>query len=152
VAEGQRPLRPSGDVEAIRIGKVGRVAIGGGQDQQNDLPLPNRLAPERDVFRGAPADELVRGHVARQLLDGAREQRWIGRELADLLGMLEERERPASDEARQVLVAGDEEEHDRGEQLVVAEPVAGFGGVDELGQKVVPRVGARLLDQPVDIA
>ena len=58
--------------------------------------------------------------------------------------MVEQREQSVADQVRRRLEAGAEEQHDRRDQLVVAELVALLLDVDELGQQVVGGLRAPL--------
>ena len=62
----------------------------------------------------------------------------------ELLGMAQQRQHAVADQVDRRLVAGDEEEDAGGEQLVLAQLVAGLLGGDEAGEHVVARRRAAL--------
>ena len=107
------------------------------------VAAPDRLAPELDVRR-RPAVErpLDRPLEAQDFLDGSGQQGRVGPHELELLRMGKEVEHRVADQADGRLVAGDDEEHDGAEQLVLAEGVALVSGTDEGADQIVPRLGA----------
>ena len=56
-----------------------------------------------------------------------------------LVGMLEQREQAAADEADGGLVAGGEQQHEHGQNLALGEPVVAFAGLRQRRDEVVAR-------------
>ena len=65
-----------------------------------------------------------------------------------LVGVLDEREGRAADEVGRGVVAGQHEEEDHGDDLVVAEGVAVVAGLEEGGDHAVVGAGPALFGQP----
>ena len=65
--------------------------------------------------------------------------------------MAQERQGAVADQVDRGLMAGDEQEDARGEQLVLAQRVARFLGGDEAREHVVPRRGPALGDEPAEV-
>jgi hypothetical protein len=61
----------SADIEAVGIGKVFRVAVGGGDGNRDEIALLHRHAAERGTRNDAAVAELVRALEAQHLLDGS---------------------------------------------------------------------------------
>jgi hypothetical protein len=57
--EGEMPVRLTPDVEAIRIGKLVRVPIGGADADMHVSPGRNIDAAKDGILDGAPIAELV---------------------------------------------------------------------------------------------
>ena len=83
LAEGDMPVRVvAGDVERLRVGEARRIAVGRGQDDQQRIALGDRLPAQLDVLPGeARGRGLGRTVVAQDLLDGVRDETWIGAQL-----------------------------------------------------------------------
>ena len=109
-------------------GKRFGVSICGGKYQQQRIARPDGLITEDDVFKGLAPDELVRTHQAHQLLDRRRPLGRVPRQLSADFRKTEQHRGTVSDQARRVLVSGDEQEHDVRKQLLLGKPVRRLAG------------------------
>src|SRR5690606_6381299 len=73
-AEREVAVRLARDVEAVRVGELLGIAVGGAEREDHRLALPHLLAAELDVRLGELEQELDRRVVAEQLLDRALHQ------------------------------------------------------------------------------
>jgi len=110
-------IRPA-DVEAVGVGEALGVVIGGAEDGDHDIAAADRVAAQLDVGRGPAVQRpLDRPFVAQHLFDRARQERWVGSHLLELLGMCEQVDHCVADQADRCLVAGDDQQHDCAEEL-----------------------------------
>src|SRR5205814_6820735 len=81
-AEAERQVAVVGppDVEALRIGELGGIAVGGREEQDRLLVLRNGAAGHLDVLEHDPTVDLDRRVEAEALLDGRSGQRRVVRE------------------------------------------------------------------------
>jgi hypothetical protein len=112
VAEAQVVAGLAVDVEAITVGEVALVAVGRAIEQHHDAALGDHLAVVLDVLGHVAGLDGGGGLVAEELLDGVRDERPVGRDLASLVGVLAEGLAGPADQPGGRLVAG------AGEQLM----------------------------------
>ena len=125
VAEGHVVVRRAAHVEgAGGRAELGLVAVGGRVDQEQRVTGGDRRAAELGVGdRGAHERRHRRG-PAQHLLDGGREQRRVGGQPVELLGVLGQRDQRARDGVAGGLVAGHEQLDEEHAELVVGERLA----------------------------
>jgi hypothetical protein len=105
-------------------------------------------AAELDVLeRDAARRELHRRHVAQQLLHRALDQRRIGLQPGELLGMLEEHERADADHVGRRVVAGAQDHRADVRELVAAERAGNDVFRDHAAQHVVGGLALLGVDQ-----
>jgi hypothetical protein len=146
-AESQVTVVPTADVQPVRIGELDRVAVGGGDQDEDLLTAPDELVAERDVLECQPSEGLDRRVVAEELFDRAPDQLGVLPQPTEFVGMAEERQHAVADEPDRRLVAGHEEQDAGGEQLVHAQPLAPLG-LGQAGEQVGLRCAPPLGDQP----
>ena len=152
-AEREVLVRRASDVEAIRIGEPGRVAVGGREHAPHLRVLAQHDAAELDVGVQDARGQDDRPVEAQALLDRARDQlglraqpRELGRDGRMSCA------HAVADEPDGGLEAGDEEADRLRQQLERVEPVAGFLGADQRAQEVVGQMVAALGDQLLEVA
>ena len=129
------------DVEAVGFREALGIVIGGAEDGDHDIAAADRVAAELDVGRGPAVQRpLDRPFVAQHLLDRARNERWVGSHLLELLGMCQQVDDGVADQADRRLVAGDDQEYDRAEQLRLRERVLVVAGGQERADQIVARL------------
>ena len=142
-AEGEVLRVGPADVEPIGLGEALRVPIGGVEDRDHELAAADRVATELDVRRRPAVQGPFDGSlVAQHLLDRARQERGVVPQLLELIGVREQADDRVPDQADGRLVAGDDQEHDRAEQLRFRERVLLVPRGQERADEVVLRVGA----------
>ena len=140
------------DIERVGLGEHARVAVGRAQQRYQLLALRHGCAGHFDVIgEGGARRELHGAVVAENLLDRGPHERPVVAQALQLLGEEEKRAQAVADQVGRRLVAGDEQQHDRREQLGLGELVALFFGVDEIGEHVVGRVAALVDDEIVEV-
>src|SRR5881628_3460769 len=143
-AEGDVAVVGPGEVETIRVGELGGIAIRSADEGHHHLTLADRPAADRDV-RARDARSALHGTiVAQQLLDGTPDEPGRLAEPTELAGMAQECQGPVADQVDRRLVAGDEQENARRKQLVLAQFVARLFGGDERRQEIAARGGPAL--------
>jgi hypothetical protein len=137
-------IRPP-DLECVRVRESGRIVVGRGQPDQHGLAARDDRAADLHVLLGEARQRRLQGTpVAQHLLDGCRRQAGIGLEAGQLLRVGQQREDAAGDQVDRRDVAGEEEDEDHRQELVLVEPVAVLLGVDELADQVVGGLTALL--------
>src|SRR5438046_3458004 len=81
-AEGDVPVVLSRDVEALGVGEVRWVAIGGANGRDDDAALGDLFATDLDIRHGHARRPLHRAVVAQELLDARLDQRGVIRALS----------------------------------------------------------------------
>ena len=144
-AEREVAVVAARDVEAVGLVEHRRVAVRRADAADHERALPDRHAAELHVLERDAHGALHRAVEAQHLLDRALQQLGLRAQARELVGVLQERERPVPDQVRGRLVTG-EQQQDRGrQQLAVAERVAVLLRRDERADQVVARLarGAR---------
>ena len=100
------------------------IAVGGADRGDHQRVPGDGLSSQLYFTLRDPGGTLHRAVVAQQLLDRARQQRWIFAQSIQLIRMLEQGEEPVADQVHRGLVPGDENQHAGREQLVLAQLVA----------------------------
>ena len=113
------------EVEPVRVGEHRRVVVGRAE-QQRRAPLPRGIADaaDLDVLQHPALEHLQRGVVAHQLLDRGGQQRRVGAQPRQLVGVAEQRPPAVAGHVHGRLVAGVQQQHAGADQLVLGEPVA----------------------------
>src|SRR2546428_10737818 len=138
-AEGDVAVVGTSEVETIRVGNLGGIAIRGADEGHPHLPLADRPAADIDV-RARDARGALHGTiVTQQLLDGTRDEPGRLAQPTELSWMAQECQGPVTDQVDRRLVAGDEQEDARREQLVLDQLVARLFGGDDPGQEIAAR-------------
>src|SRR3546814_4955970 len=66
-AEGQMAGVAAAQIEAVRVGELLGIAVGGAEAEADGLTLADRHTPELDVLERVPEGDLLRAVVAHQL-------------------------------------------------------------------------------------
>ena len=131
-AEGEVAIGMAVEIELVGVFEAGGVAVGGSERCEEHLTAADGVAAELGVGGDeAGLGDLGERDVAEQFLYGGFSQRPIGGELAELVGVGEKREDAVGDLVERCFVAGEEEQKDHRDELVFAETVAGFLGLNE---------------------
>ena len=104
--------------------ELGLIAVGGGVDQEHRVAGRDGGAAQLGVRHGGAQERGDRGGPAQDLLDRGGDQRGVGREPIELVGMLGEGDERAGDGVPRGLVAGHEELDQEHAQLVVRQGLA----------------------------
>src|SRR3984893_9879675 len=99
-----------GEVQAVGVGELVRIAIGSAEERQDALALPDTVPAQIKILRGNPRRQLDRAVPAQQLFDGRLDQLWLLAEEGELLPMPEERQGAVRDQVDGGLVSCDEQE------------------------------------------
>ncbi len=160
-AEGHVRARRPGDVEAIRVGELRRVAVGRGEDRHHHRAFGDGDAGERDLFHGATRELSDRPVVAEDLLDEGRYLGGIGAQLLERPQGARGARGAIADEVGCRLVAGDEQEDDHAEHVVLFERAVLRLAAEQVADQVVAEallarrdlvaeIGAHLAAAPED--
>ena len=122
VAEGKVRVGRAVYVEPVRIRELCAVAIRGGDPQDDDLVGADRVSLDIHVGRGTPGQPGKRWSAAQYLLDGGGQPGRIGPQLRGGVGVLVERDDGVAQEGGRGDVAGDQEQPDEPDDLLVVEP------------------------------
>jgi hypothetical protein len=157
VAEREVRVRIARDVEAERIREDALVAIRGRVPVRDLVAGADRLAGQRHVARRGAAVVGGGARPAQDLFDGTGHEPPVGAQRAHLLRMLREREHTAGDRVARGLGAGDEQQRQEGDDLVVRQAARGSGRVGDLGvhderEHVVARLRAFVSDERAPVA
>ena len=90
-AEGDVRVRVASHVEAVRVGEHRLVAVGRRVQQQHPVALVDLLAAQLDVARRGAVHVLHRRRPAEHLLDRRRDQRRVGAQQGELVGVAQQR-------------------------------------------------------------
>src|SRR4030081_3839975 len=93
-----------GEVQAVGVGELVRIAIGSTEERQHALALPDSVPAQVEVLRGHPRRQLDRAVPAQQLFDGRLDQLWLLAEEGELLPVPEERQGAGRDHVAGGLV------------------------------------------------
>ena len=134
LAEGKREVfvGVSGQIELVGACEDVLVPVGRDDHPEHLGALGQDGAVEVDVVQQGPGGAAGDGgRVTQQFLDGGLGQgRVVAPELG-LVGVLDEGEGRVADEVGRGVVAGQHEEEDHGDDLVVVEGVAVLAGLEE---------------------
>src|SRR5882724_166194 len=150
-AEGDVTVVGPREVQAVGIGELRRVAVSGADEGHDHLTLADRPAPDPGFRARHPRRALHGPVVPQELLDGARDEPRRFAQAAQLARVLQERQDPVADQVDGRLVAGDEQEDARRDQLLLVELVARLLGGDERRQEIAARRGAALGDETAEV-
>jgi hypothetical protein len=140
------------DVETVRIGEGGFVAVGRGERDDHLVAGPDVLPAEVAVGGGGPAERHDRRPPAQHLLDRAGQQRRVRAQVVLGVGMLEQRDARAGQAVAQRLVPGHGEQPEHVLELGrrhLAAVVVGLGEQDR--HHVIGRASAFLLGEQVGV-
>ena len=129
----------SGRVMSSRSGSAKRSGSRFGRGEEGDhslARLDEHVAHLRGLRGGAPG-EVHRAVVAEDLFDRAGRQRRVLDEPVPLVALAQQGDGAVADQVGGGLVAGHEEEHDGGSQLLLGELVALLLGGEQRGEEVV---------------
>jgi hypothetical protein len=140
------------DIETARIREHCLVPVGR-RIKQHDLGAGrDTLSLEFDILSCGPHHVLDRSYPAQHLLDGNGEQRRVGLESLELIGMLLQRQHAARQHVPRRLVPADEDEQGLMDQRRLVEPVTVDLGLDEDPDQVIASPGATaVIEHRLDI-
>jgi phthalate 4,5-dioxygenase oxygenase subunit len=151
-AEGDLPAPVAPDVEPVRVGEGGGVAVGGRQDGVDVLAWRDGDAAELDLFWSDPQQAVAgRSLVAEDLLHGRGDDVRVRPHVVVGIRVGEEQVHPVGDQVLGGAEPGRVQQHAVGDDLVVGQRLLrrliGFG-LDELRDDVAPaRMDAALADE-----
>ena len=117
VAEGHVRVVGASEVEMVRLTEEVGIAVGGAQEDGDDLFLADAPAGDVALLGGDPVGQLDRAVVAQELLDGALDEPRVVLQAAPLGGVPQERHDGVADEVRRGLVPGPQDQHRERQQL-----------------------------------
>ena len=150
-AEGQMAVVGSADVQTIGIGESGRIAIGRAQATQHDLAGRDGLAIDFDRLAGQAAGPLHGAVVAKQFVDGGFDQFRLADKQFPLIAVAEQRQHSVTDEVRGCFVAGGQQQHAVGEDLVAVQAVRFLFGFQQPRQHGISGRGSQAHDHLLEI-
>ena len=131
------------NVQAVGVGKLRRIPVGGPDAERNQRPRLQRDAPDLGRFQQTAVAELVGAFEAQELLDGRDDQVRLGTQARHLIRVLQQGGDAVADQVGGGLVTGVQQEDAVLHQLHLAQPFAGIG---RLGQQHAHHLAA--LGQP----
>ncbi len=143
-AEPEVVVGGPGDVEPLRSVELLGVVVARRQEQHGEVPGGELDAAELAGLGEGPAGELDRGDVTQHLLHAAADDRRVAAEALELVGMLQQSQRPARDEVDRRLVPGHQQQDAGREQLGLAQHGAPVLGPHQPAEQVLPRVAPAL--------
>ena len=150
VAERQVPVDPAPYVEAVGVGELPVVQVGGAPHEHHPGAGGDEYAVALDVSRDRAGQGLGGGGDAQHLLDGVGHERGVGGEGRPLVGVAGEELDTVAQEARGRVVAADDQEEAEPEQLLLAQSLAVDIGPEEGAHEVVGRLVATSDEQVAD--
>ena len=145
---GGRPV----EVEAVRRGEARRVSVRRAEEEHDERPARDDVAPEGDVRRGDPPRALDRALPAHGLLDRRGEMPGRLTKAREHVGMLQERQDRGADQTDRGLRPGHEQQDDHRDQLRVAQEAVAVRRLHERAHEVRCGLGPPRRDQLADIA
>ena len=151
VAECQVPDALSTRVEGVGPIERGRIALCGGHEQHHRVALGKGDVPDRHLLRRRPPDQLHRRVVPQRLLDDHRGAIGITGELGPVLRLTQHHQDRVGDQVHRRLVARDQQQVARRDDLLGGQLVAVLLGRDQRRDQVLAGGGPSLLDQTGDV-
>ena len=133
------------------IVEPGVVPVGRRQPERHLVGRFHLLAVQLGGGDAVAHQELDGRVVAERLLDRGRDERPVGLQPGEHLGLVGQGPQQVGDEVTGRLVPADEEEHQLGAGLDVGEAAAVDLGLQQPGDEVVPRLGPAGGDEVVDV-
>jgi hypothetical protein len=124
----ERDVLAPGPVQDENVGvcEPRRVAVGRGEHQQHGVARAHRALPDHGGPAGLAPDELVGSDEPEQLVHRVRPPACVPRQQLTHVGQIDQPHRTVGDQAAAVLVSGDQQQDDVGEQLLPAQPIVGL--------------------------
>jgi len=116
-AEGQLLVGRAAQVQAVGLGELVGIPVGGAQHGHQQLPFEDGPAAQFEVRCRDPGRPLHRRVPTQQLLDGGLDQLRLVAQPRHLVGVSQEREGAVADQVDRGLVAGDQEQVQHHDQL-----------------------------------
>ena len=135
--EGEVAIGLPGDVEAIRVRKLGRIAIRRPDADRDGGAGRQGLPAEFGVNRRQPVAELVRAFVAQHLLDRGADEVGLRQEAGAGLRELDEELKAVADQVRGGLVPGIQDEDAVLQKLGPGQRLAAGLAPDQSGEDVL---------------
>ena len=140
IAGGLPAGLPAADVEPVRLGEHGRIAVGRPDTDQHVGVRGQRHALQLDRLGGPAPPVDHRRVVAQHLLDRARDQPWVRAQRRPAVPVLQQPPQRVAEQVGRRLVAGQQQpEQDRRDLLLVQRLTPLVRRVDEVGREVVAR-------------
>ncbi len=147
-AEGQMPIRLASDVEAVRIGKRGRVAVRRCQEDVHETSAWDANARHDDILARVPLGRhLDRAAEPEHLFHGAAHRGRILPESLQFGGVFEQCQHPVADEIDRRFVTGDQQQECHRQQLILAEVISPFLHLRQPAQEIVGWVDSLAADE-----
>ncbi|CAB4322824.1 unannotated protein [freshwater metagenome] len=127
-----------------------RVAVRGREAEQDPVVLLHRATFELEVFLDQPGHG-DRGVGPQELLDGRGDELRVSDEAGEILRVVGEMPQRGSDGGPGGVDAGHDEQDDGAEDMLVEQLVAGDLGIEQVGDQVIGRVLAMVLDELDDV-
>ena len=150
-AEGDVLAGVAEDVEAVGVGELRGIAVGGAEADAHHRPLGDLHAADLDVGDGAAHDEQERRLVADALLDGLRKEGPVVVDGIELVGVGEEAEEQIAARPIGRLRARRQEQAQEGENLLVGELMAVDLGADQVADEVVLGLPPAQVDNALEV-
>src|SRR5215470_6945512 len=145
-AERQRPYVGALDIEPVRFGIDGRVAIGRAEQAEYALALLHLDAAEFGVGKGHASGQLHGRIESQEFLYGIADARGLGAQQMQLLHIAIERQQPIADEIHRGLMPGAEQKDDVGSQLLIRQLAAFLFGLHQLAGEIIAWLAAAQIE------
>lgn len=130
----------------VRIGELGRIAIGGAEHQEHRRAARQHLAFDFDVLQRRADRDLHRPVVAQAFQHRVRHPRRLALEQVELLRIAMQRDQRIADHVGRGLMAGDEQQDHVGHDFIVRQRLAVFLGAHQHRNQVGAGLRAAGLD------
>ena len=134
------------DVKPVRIGELRRISIGGGDPQQDDLIGGDHVSAELHLGSGPPGQPRERRPIPQHLLERRREAGRIRAQRRRGGGTFVEGEDSVAKQRRRGDVAGQQEQPDKADDLLVIEACPVYRRAHERAGQIVGGMRAAVLD------
>jgi hypothetical protein len=152
MAEGEMAVVGAPDVKSVRLRELARVPVGCVDHQEQALSPSDHPIGDGNIF-ARDAHHRRRGAVVPQeLLHGRRREPGVFAPRSGLGRVPDERERAVADEVRGGFVAGEQEQHAAGDELVLLQPVGPVLDGQERRHEVIGRGRPAARHEALEIA
>lgn len=153
-AEGKMPVVAATDVETVGIGEDGRVAVRRRQYLEHPVAGFHHPAAEFVIRGDHPHLRQRRAVPAQHFLHRAGRQRLVAVGFAQalhLVGMPQQRQQPVAQQMRGGFMAGEQQQHAGGNQLVAAHEIAALLRCHQCRGDILARPPATVFHQIAEI-
>jgi hypothetical protein len=144
-------IRVAGHLEPVGFVEDLGIVVGGAEVHQEQRALRDTVGVDLDVLERHPDRGLDRTVEAQQLLDGRGPDVRLTTQALELFGLAQQRQHAVADQVGGRLVSGEKDQVAGGQDLLVAQGVALFLGLDHGADEVVPGLAPALGDDTGEV-